>query len=53
MEQIWRRSRPVLVRDVLGDLQADRTVAYTTVMTVMTVMDKLHRKDPRSRAHYS
>src|SRR5438128_2167994 len=53
MEQIWRRSRPVLVRDVLEDLQVGRTIAYTTVMTVM---DKLHRKgwlrrEPQGRAY--
>lgn len=53
MDRIWRRSRPVLVRDVLEDLQAGRTIAYTTVMTVM---DKLHhkgwlRREPRGRAY--
>jgi predicted transcriptional regulator len=41
MERIWSRSRPVLVRDVVEDLQHDRAIAYTTVMTVM---DNLHRK---------
>ena len=40
MDRIWRRNRPVLVRDILDDLNTDRTLAYTTVMTVM---DKLHR----------
>jgi predicted transcriptional regulator len=35
MRRIWARREPVTVRDVLGDLQADRPVAYTTVMTVM------------------
>jgi len=52
MERVWHRSRPVLVREILEDLQADRSIAYTTVMTVM---DKLRRKgwlrrEPRGRA---
>jgi predicted transcriptional regulator len=41
MDRVWRVGRPVLVRDILEDLQQDRTIAYTTVMTVM---DALHRK---------
>lgn len=41
MERIWCWDRPVLVREVLEDLQQDRTIAYTTVMTVM---ENLHRK---------
>lgn len=53
MDRIWRRGRPVLVRDIVEDLAAQRTLAYTTVMTVM---DKLHRKgwlrrEPRGRAY--
>jgi predicted transcriptional regulator len=53
MERIWRRSQPVLVRDILEDLQSERAIAYTTVMTVM---DKLHRKGwlrraPQGRAY--
>jgi predicted transcriptional regulator len=35
MRTIWARGEPVTVRDVLGDLQAERPLAYTTVMTVM------------------
>ena len=35
MRRVWARREPVTVRDVLGDLQADRNIAYTTVMTVM------------------
>ena len=35
MHRIWARHGSVTVRDVLGDLQADRDIAYTTVMTVM------------------
>ncbi len=53
MERIWRLGRPVLVRDVYEDLKAERTIAYTTVMTVM---DKLHskgwlRRESRGRAY--
>lgn len=40
MRQIWARPGPVTVRDVLGDLQRDRTIAYTTVMTVMSNLEK-------------
>jgi predicted transcriptional regulator len=41
MERLWSYGRPVPVREVLEDLQRDRRIAYTTVMTVM---DNLHRK---------
>jgi predicted transcriptional regulator len=53
MERIWRLGRPVLVREILEELAAERVIAYTTVMTVM---DKLHqkgwlRREPRGRAY--
>lgn len=41
MERIWAWDRPVAVREVLEDLQRERDLAYTTVMTVM---DNLHKK---------
>jgi len=41
MHRIWARHEPVTVRDILGDLQRERPVAYTTVMTVM---DNLRKK---------
>ena len=41
MERLWIRDRPMAVREVLEDLQQDRGLAYTTVMTVL---DNLHRK---------
>jgi len=41
MERLWSWERPVVVRDVLEDLQRERAIAYTTVMTVL---DNLHRK---------
>lgn len=41
MQKLWDWRRPVAVREVLEDFQKDRTIAYTTVMTVM---DNLFRK---------
>lgn len=41
MTRIWARGGPATVRDIVGDLRADRPVAYTTVMTVM---DNLRKK---------
>ena len=41
MDRLWQRGSPALVRDVVEDLQRDRVLAYTTVMTVM---ENLHRK---------
>ena len=40
MARLWDSSGPVSVRDVLEDLQRERPIAYTTVMTVL---DNLHR----------
>jgi len=41
MDRLWTAGRPLTVREVLDDLNQDRNLAYTTVMTVM---DNLHRK---------
>jgi predicted transcriptional regulator len=41
MELLWDTGAARLVRDVVSDLQPQRPLAYTTVMTVM---DNLHRK---------
>lgn len=41
MESLWAAHGPLTVRDVLTELLEERPLAYTTVMTVM---DKLHRK---------
>lgn len=41
MERLWAAGRPVTVRTVYEELAAERKIAYTTVMTVL---DKLHRK---------
>ena len=35
MQVLWRMGRPAVVREVLDELQRDRNLAYTTVMTVM------------------
>jgi predicted transcriptional regulator len=41
IDRLWSRSRPTTVREVVEELQRERGIAYTTVMTVM---DNLHRK---------
>ena len=46
MDALWRRGAPATVRDVLAELTASRSLAYTTVMTVL---DNLHRKGALSR----
>lgn len=41
MQRLWGAEAPVSVRDVLEDLQRERALAYTTVLTVL---DHLHDK---------
>jgi predicted transcriptional regulator len=41
MDRLWTRDEPLAVREILEDLQPERPLAYTTVMTVL---DNLHRK---------
>jgi predicted transcriptional regulator len=41
MDRLWAWGRAATVREMHDDLARDRTIAYTTVMTVM---DNLHRK---------
>jgi predicted transcriptional regulator len=41
MRKVWEREQPATVRDIVGDLQRERSIAYTTVMTVM---DNLRKK---------
>ena len=41
MDRLWQRGSPALVREVMEDLQGERALAYTTVMTVM---ENLRRK---------
>ena len=35
MDRVWRAAGSVTVRDVVDALQQERSIAYTTVMTVM------------------
>lgn len=46
MDRLWAAERPLSVREVLEVLRGERSLAYTTVMTVM---DNLHRKGWLSR----
>lgn len=46
MRDLWNRDQPATVREVLEALSGSRTLAYTTVMTVM---DNLHRKGQLTR----
>lgn len=41
MDRLWSWRRSATVREVFADLHESRTIAYTTVMTVM---NNLHRK---------
>lgn len=41
MDHVWKGNPTATVRDVLEQLRTERSIAYTTVMTVM---DNLHRK---------
>ena len=41
MHRVWDHGRPVTVRELFDELQQERVIAYTTVMTTM---DTLHRK---------
>ena len=47
MHLVWDHDSPVTVRELLGELQQDRAIAYTTVMSTM---DNLHRKGWLARA---
>lgn len=40
MDRLWKWERPATVREVLEDLQLERKVAYTTVMTVMANLER-------------
>jgi predicted transcriptional regulator len=41
MRRLWRRAKATTVRELVDELQRDREIAYTTVMTVL---DNLHKK---------
>ncbi|NGO71873.1 BlaI/MecI/CopY family transcriptional regulator [Streptomyces boncukensis] len=53
MTRVWRWNRPVTVREVLEDLQKERVIAYTTVMTVMDNLRQKGwvRRDQEGRAY--
>ena len=42
MDVLWAATEPLRVRQVLDELNRRRTLAYTTVLTVL---DNLHRKE--------
>lgn len=42
MDVLWRAAAPIKVRDVLDRLDTGKSLAYTTIMTVL---DNLHRKE--------
>jgi predicted transcriptional regulator len=46
MDRMWSADEPRSVRDILEDLQRGRSIAYTTVMTVM---ERLFRKGMLTR----
>ena len=49
MDRIWSADTPRSVRDIMEELQQGRTIAYTTVMTVM---ERLFRKQMLTRVEY-
>lgn len=53
MRRMWARGEPATVRDIVGDLQRERPIAYTTVMTVMDNLRKKGwlRRRPDGRAY--
>ncbi|GAA0466932.1 penicillinase repressor [Actinoplanes capillaceus] len=53
MEKLWARTRPTTVRELLPALQANRTLAYTTVLTVVDNLYKKGwlRREPDGRAY--
>ncbi|MEC3974392.1 BlaI/MecI/CopY family transcriptional regulator [Amycolatopsis sp. H20-H5] len=42
MDVLWKASEPMPVREVLAEINKNRSLAYTTVMTVL---DNLYRKE--------
>jgi len=47
MDAVWAAEAPVTVREILGELPAEREPAYTTVQTITEI---LHRKGWLARA---
>ena len=50
MDRMWSADAPRSVREILDDLQRDRAIAYTTVMTVM---ERLFRKGMLTRVEHN
>lgn len=52
MDRLWARGAPATVREVLTDLQEERTLAYNTVLTVVDNLFKKGwlRREPDGRA---
>lgn len=46
MDRMWNAQEPRSVRDLMEELQQERTIAYTTVMTVL---ERLFRKGMLTR----
>lgn len=38
MDQVWAAEEPLLVREVVEGIRADRSIAFTTVQTVMEIL---------------
>lgn len=38
MDRLWRWGRPATVREIVDDINTQRPLAYTTVMTVATIL---------------
>ena len=53
MERLWAGGKPLSVRDVHEELSAERSLAYTTVMTVLDRLSRknLVRRTQRGRAY--
>jgi predicted transcriptional regulator len=53
MRRLWHRAAPATVRELFEELQQDREIAYTTVMTVLDNLFKKGwlRRDLEGRAY--
>lgn len=38
MDRLWRWNRPATVREIVNDINRERDIAYTTVMTVANIL---------------
>lgn len=53
MKRLWRRSAPATVRELVEELRAERSIAYTTVLTICDNLFKKGwlRREPAGRAY--